>query len=635
MSSRLLLYVLFSSFVFTLLATAVQVAIGYRQDVAAIHDNIHFIEENYVLPIAASTYNVDEDQVALLLQGALQLPGIVYLEVTEQRGDQEFRQTAGDPQAEKEITAVFPLTYAWSSREPINVGILRVTGNKNNAYENLRLRVTTTLLTNALETFLTSFVILLIVQSLVINHLTVMADYAQKLDLDRLDEALHLNRKKRRLFQPDELDHLVTSTNNMRQRLREGIVKRQQAEAALHKSENRLRQVVENMPVMMGAFDDEGRIIVWNKECERVTGYAADEIVGNPQGMALLYPDADYRQHMIQMWAERGNDYYHWRWVTTAKDGTVKTVSWSNISDRFPIPGWTNWGVGVDVTEQVRIEEKIRHLNEALETRVRTRTAELNERIAEVETLNAGMSNLLEDIQAANRLLTTTTQQLKVTNAELESFAYSVSHDLRAPLRAIDGFSQALLEDYQAQLDAVGQDYLRRVRAASQRMAQLIDDLLTLSRITRREMKHQAVNLTALVKSIANALQASEPERQVTFTIANDVVVQGDEGLLRVALENLLNNAWKFSSKQPQAHIEFGVTDQGEHVVYFVRDNGAGFDMAYANKLFGPFQRLHSINEFPGTGIGLATVQRIMHRHGGRIRAEAAVSEGATFYFTL
>jgi light-regulated signal transduction histidine kinase (bacteriophytochrome) len=137
------------------------------------------------------------------------------------------------------------------------------------------------------------------------------------------------------------------------------------------------------------------------------------------------------------------------------------------------------------------------------------------------------------------------------------------------------------------------------------------------------------------VKSIANALQASEPERQVTFTIANDVVVQGDEGLLRVALENLLNNAWKFSSKQPQAHIEFGVTDQGEHVVYFVRDNGAGFDMAYANKLFGPFQRLHSINEFPGTGIGLATVQRIMHRHGGRIRAEAAVSEGATFYFTL
>ena len=227
------------------------------------------------------------------------------------------------------------------------------------------------------------------------------------------------------------------------------------------------------------------------------------------------------------------------------------------------------------------------------------------------------------------------TAELAAVNQELEAFAYSVSHDLRAPLRSIDGFSQALLEDYQDKVDDTGKDYLRRVRAGSQRMGHLIDDLLKLSRLTRREMLREKVDLSALVRCAANELQQREPDRNVEFVLADSVVAYGDEHLLTILFENLLNNAWKFTSKHDRATIEFGVMAEKGEKVYYVRDNGAGFDMAYADKLFGAFQRLHAMTEFEGSGIGLATAQRVVRRHGGRIWAEGAVDRGATFYLTL
>jgi light-regulated signal transduction histidine kinase (bacteriophytochrome) len=228
------------------------------------------------------------------------------------------------------------------------------------------------------------------------------------------------------------------------------------------------------------------------------------------------------------------------------------------------------------------------------------------------------------------------TAQLEAANKELEAFSYSVSHDLRAPLRGIDGFSQALLEDYADSLDGQAQHYLQRVRAASQRMAQLIDDLLMLSRLSRSEMRLESVDLSALAQSITAELHQLEPEREVKFLIAHDVTVQADKQLIRVVLENLLRNAWKFTAKHKVAHIEFGVSSQPNgQLAYFVRDDGAGFDMAYADKLFDAFQRLHTPAEFSGTGIGLATVQRIIHRHDGRVWGEGAVEKGASIYFTL
>ncbi len=228
----------------------------------------------------------------------------------------------------------------------------------------------------------------------------------------------------------------------------------------------------------------------------------------------------------------------------------------------------------------------------------------------------------------------TLVDELKSKNEELESFSYSVAHDLRAPLRSIDGFGLALLEDYADKLDDDGKRYLRQVRESAQQMARLIDDLLALSRVTRSDFQRTPVDMSVIVRDIAGKLRRASPDRAVELAVADRLLVEGDGRLLTIALENLLGNAWKFTRKQNSARIEVGVTCD-EHRTFFVRDNGAGFDMAYASKLFGVFQRLHSASEFEGTGIGLATVQRVVRRHGGRIWAEGAIGHGATFFFTL
>jgi signal transduction histidine kinase len=253
----------------------------------------------------------------------------------------------------------------------------------------------------------------------------------------------------------------------------------------------------------------------------------------------------------------------------------------------------------VEIARRQR-EEEVRELNKELEQRVKERTA-----------------------------------QLEATNKELDAFSYSVSHDLRAPLRAISGFSEALLDEYGNKLDGEGKTYLRYLQEGSHEMSDLIDGLLKLSRSTRGGIAMERVDLSAMAAMVAEELRKAEPERRMTVHIAPGVEVFADPRLLRVVMENLLGNAWKYTSRTAEARIEFGVEEQEGKTVYFVRDNGAGFDMGYANKLFLPFQRLHKTSEFSGIGIGLATVERIIHRHDGRIWAQAAVGEGATFYFTL
>jgi two-component system, NtrC family, sensor kinase len=226
-------------------------------------------------------------------------------------------------------------------------------------------------------------------------------------------------------------------------------------------------------------------------------------------------------------------------------------------------------------------------------------------------------------------------EELERRNKELEAFSYSVSHDLRAPLRSIDGFSLALLEDYGPALDELAQNYLKRVRAGAQRMADLIDDLLELSRVTRAQLRREPLDLSELAQVVVAELRGREPERSIEVRIQEDMSIEGDRRLMQVVLENLLGNAWKFTCKVPAARIDFGADDSSEARQYHIQDNGAGFEMAYAEKLFRPFQRLHSEEDFPGTGIGLATVQRIIERHGGRVWAEGAVGAGARFLFTL
>jgi signal transduction histidine kinase len=260
-----------------------------------------------------------------------------------------------------------------------------------------------------------------------------------------------------------------------------------------------------------------------------------------------------------------------------------------------------------EVRERKRAEDEIHELNVSLERRVAERT---------------------QAVQEANL-------QLEAINKELEAFAYSVSHDLRAPLRGIDGWSLALVEDYGGDLDEEAKQYLYRVRSETQRMGQLIDDMLQLSRVTRVEMQRNPVDLSTIANGITTQLREAHPERQIEFDIASGLTTHGDAGLLQIVLTNLLSNAVKFTGERPQARIEFGEARQNGEPAFFVRDNGVGFDMAYAGALFGAFQRLHKASEFPGTGIGLATVQRVVHRHGGQVWAEAEAGKGASFYFTI
>jgi len=268
-----------------------------------------------------------------------------------------------------------------------------------------------------------------------------------------------------------------------------------------------------------------------------------------------------------------------------------------------------------------RRKREVERANRELENQIRER----EQAEEEVKKLNADLE----------RRVVERTRQLDAANKELEAFSYSISHDLRAPLRAIDGFSKAVLDEYAEKLDKQACGYLQRVRGGIQKMSGLIDDLLNLSRLTRGVLRKESMNLTAVARDVVAELQEGEPSRKVAIDIADGLTAQGDARLITIVLANLLGNAWKYTAKRPESQIALGQENNGNDTVFYVRDNGAGFDMAYADKLFAPFQRLHQASEFEGNGIGLATVQRIIARQGGRIWVKAAVGEGATFFFTL
>jgi PAS domain S-box-containing protein len=369
------------------------------------------------------------------------------------------------------------------------------------------------------------------------------------------------------------------------------MAKRSRVQAEHKQSEERLRlmiSAVKDYAILM--LDPEGFVVSWNAGGERIKGYRAEEIIG--QHFSRFYPAEDVAAgkpaKMLEM---------------AARDGRAEDEGWRLRKD-----GSSFWADAVITA--VRDEKgRLRGFGKVTRDLTERRHAE-------------------EELRLRNA-------QLEAANKELESFSYSVSHDLRAPLRAIDGFSLAILEDYEARLDADGKSLLERIRAAVSRMGRLIDDMLNLARIARSEMVRDRVNLSKLAEEVVSDLCAAAPERLVSVSIAPDLIVSGDRNLLRIAVQNLLGNAWKFTACRTDATIAFGRTTNGHEPAFFVQDNGAGFDMQYADKLFGVFQRLHSDTAYPGTGVGLATVHRIIMRHGGKIWAEAEPGQGATFYFVL
>jgi PAS domain S-box-containing protein len=372
------------------------------------------------------------------------------------------------------------------------------------------------------------------------------------------------------------------------------------AELNAQASHDQLQELIDNTSatIYMKRIDD-GRYVLVNREWERLFKASRDKVV-NLTDRDVFPPELAKQLRANDLGVARAGRTVQFEENAESDDGMR-----SYLSVKFPVLDSTGQpyavcGISTDITDRKRAEEQVRQLNAGLETRVAERTAEL---------------------EASTR--------------ELDAFSYSVSHDLRAPLRSLHGFSQAILDDYGELLDDVGRGYLDRLQINVKRMGQMIDDLLNLSRATRADFARESVDLSGLAREIMADLSAADPDRTVESVVPDDLTALGDRALLRMVLQNLLSNAWKYTAKVPIATIEVGRLDRGGEQTFFVRDDGAGFDTQYADKLFVAFQRLHPTAEFEGNGIGLAIVQRIVRRHGGQVCAESELGRGATFYFTV
>ena len=377
---------------------------------------------------------------------------------------------------------------------------------------------------------------------------------------------------------------------------------RKNVEHALKKRDEQLRLITDNMLDIVVQIDSSGSIRYLSPSVKTVLGYNLDDILNLKisELIKFIHPDdLDKVKNGFEQVFSKNTSSIEYR-CKNAKDDYIWLEAIGNVlsTNSENLKGAVF--VMRNINDRKIAENKLKEYHDELERMVADRTAEL-------ETMNK----------------------------ELESFSYSVSHDLRAPLRRIDGFSQALLEDYGDKMDEQGLYYLNRMRIASQRMAQLIDDLLELSRLTRSDIQIEDVNLSYIAENIANELKTSNPKRNVQFVIEDNITVKGDSRLLKILMENLLDNSWKFTSHKDKALINFGTKNDNGRLIYFIKDNGCGFNMDESEKIFKPFHRINSENEFPGSGIGLATVQRIVNKHGGDIWAEGNIENGSIFYFTL
>ncbi len=573
-SKKLIIYIILFSSMITAIITLIQLYQQYSEDKSILDSNIKNINTGYRNGITNAVWLDDKVQLSAILNGVVALPDIEYIEV---RVNGKIYASRGESVNSNSLKSSFLLHREHDNRM-LTIGETFVEADLSGIYHRVLSRAWAILGLNAIKTFIVAIFMYFIFDRLVVTRLENLASFVRRFDIRSIgdgDTVVPIVDNK----YSDEITDIVTALNWLQTHLLQSIKEL----LGLKKTLDLTRDGI----IMF--YPDSYRIFYVNAGATTLLGYTASEL----ENMTPMDFCADLTESLFTKLATPDkNDSSQAMDIVThfqpkqGRDIPVRLVLQylepENESPRFVF-------MARDISERIRAEREIR----------------------------------------------TSLDEAKAANAELESFSYSISHDLRAPLRSIDGFSLLLLQDYGVKIDEEGKDYINRVRMNAQYMGLLIDDLLSLSQVTRGELNCKVHNLSEMAVSAIKKLKDLEPERQISVTIAPDILGWVDGSLFQNLLDNLIGNAWKYTAKSKDPEIEFGTLSQDNKTVYFVRDNGAGFDMRYSNKLFNAFQRLHENEEFSGTGIGLATVSRILSRHGGRVWAEAEIGKGATFYFTL
>jgi len=589
-SRRLIVYIVLFSSLITILTTTIQLFFDYRRDLAVIEDHFEEIRVSHLTGLEASMWIMDVEQVRTMLEGVVQLRDLQYLSISDHG---KLIAEAGDLETGKTLQKKFILQRNYAG-QTIVLGTLQVVATLDGVYKRLIEKVMVILITNAVKTFSVACFFYWIFLRLVDRHLIHIADHARKLSPNRAGTQLKLTRRRPKEAPPDELDQVVEAINEMQENL-------MQSYQALARSEDLYSRAQKTANIGTWDWDISNNTLDWSEQIAPMFGLPDDDFENKYlEFIKLVHPeDRQKVEAAVSASIEEQAPYFIEHRIVWP-DGTMRWVS-EQGEVLFDDEGLAIRMIGVvqDITERKQAEEDIRDLNQSLEERVKERTMQLEE-----------------------------------AYREMEAFAYSVSHDLRAPLRTITGFADILLMEAK-ELEPRLRSYLKKISDGGTLMDKLIDNLLDFSRLARKELAAQEVNLGIIVQQVGDELMAAQRDRIVDLQTAPLPPCFGDAALLKQVVFNLLQNAFKYTGHCERAIIDVGYIDDGTEVIYFVKDNGVGFDMRYADKLFGVFQRLHSVEEFEGTGIGLALVQRIIHRHGGRIWADAEKNHGATFYFTI
>jgi len=585
---RLIISVILFSTLITLISSSIQLYNDYKNDIEEINSHLQEISHVHLSSISRAVWVADYRSVENIIEGLQQLPSIEFLEVYEEN---KRIAVVGTPLSSKLIERSYPLEYLYKN-EYRHLGVMRVHASLSAIYRSLINKAFVILVSNAIKTFLVSGLLLYLIYYMVTRHLQSLAMYASNLNLNNLDESLHLDRKHN--HKQDELDVVVDAINLMRNNLMESTTE-------LRESAQRYRTLIETTTAIPWEYS------LLTKQFTYV-GPQAVNVLGFPQED---WQQSDFRQRHFHPQDRKA--------AMAAFETIIHETKEGEIEYRFAKAN----GEYVDIREHIKVIE------------VAGEEKSVSGFMFDITKKNAEQKELTEYRNNLENLVQRRTQELEMINQELEAFCYSVSHDLRAPLRAIFGFSQALQEDFSTSLNDLGINYLERVQKASLRMGYIIDDLLRLSRITRKQLQIESLDLALLAKSALDQLTLIYEGSPPQLELKGPIPARGDRGLLSVVLENLISNAWKYANPNVVAKISIGCEEKEGETIYFVADNGLGFDMRYYEKLFAAFQRLHNNTKFEGSGIGLATVQRIIQRHGGHIWAESTLDKGSTFYFTL